>query len=666
MRLEFPHIFFYEASAGSGKTRRLAEHYIGLLLNYSTKDPTPFRFQNVLAITFTNEAADQMRQEILNILKSKALAHNKDSHRASGIVDEIIHKFSDFSIRTIDSFVHSLLVASSLELKLPPDYEIMPHSQASLEYVLDVFLDEIPYNQEIRELFLEFLNHFLIVEGQIQWQPKKILLELLSSFYREENGRAKPFLLIPEELDLKVEENALKKKLDQFLLSLDKFSDINQRFTKSLRPLLDRSGIHFLKGFNNHLNKTLSPGEGIFNKQAETPTAELKQDWDSLKGQYKNYAHEYVWLRYNSYLKIFSQFRQRLEDFKQTKRIVFLDELNKKARHFLTSEGLLPAEIYYKLSSVLYHYLIDEFQDTSLLQWENIQSLIEDALSKGGSLFYVGDKKQAIYRFRGGEVELFDSVKSRFKNQVSKVYNRLLPYNYRSSGAIVKFNNQVFSQRGLSLFLDNFKDLEKESQDRILSVFKDSQQKQAALCSDSGYLRIELLEGKNKEKLEECLNKKLKQTLLELNKRFSNRDILLLVRDNQEAEGLANFLLEEGFSVCASRTVSIRQNYLIRQIIALLKFLHSPIDNLSFANFILGDIFSSATKSQSCLMQSWIEGARLNKDAGVLYTQFRLRFADIWQKFIQDLFNAAGYLPAYDLVESILSSLRLRKIFQTL
>ena len=196
--LSFPHIFVYEASAGSGKTRRLAERYVDFLLRYSSKTPVPFNFRNILAVTFTNEAADQMRQEILKMLKTRALGKGRDSSVAMQIVDEIIQNFSDFAVRTIDSFVHSLLVASSLELKLPPDYEIMPQPQPYLEYVLDNLLEEIIYDRQIAHLFLGFLNHFLIVEGQRHWNPKWILLNLLDRFYQEENGRAKRFLDIPK------------------------------------------------------------------------------------------------------------------------------------------------------------------------------------------------------------------------------------------------------------------------------------------------------------------------------------------------------------------------------------------------------------------------------------------------------------------------------------
>lgn len=677
--LFFPHIFVYEASAGSGKTRRLAERYVDFLLNYSGKTSTPFNFQNILAVTFTNEAADQMRQEILKMLKSRALGKYGDSPVAMQMVNEIIRNFSDFNVRTIDSFVHTLLVASSLELKLPPDYEIMPQATPYLEYVLDGFLEEVIYNQEIAQLFLGFLNHFLIVEGQRHWYPKKALLNLLIRFYREENGRAKLFKEIPGDIDLNQAEGELKKQIEQFLNStlLFRGAGVNQRFIKGLRSLLESSGPVFLKSLNRYINKSILPGEGILNKprpcaqgrgkNTSEPDAHLVQAWRELKSQYDNYARAFVWLRYSIYLKVFSKFRQRLEKFKEGRRIVFLDELNRKARQYLTCEGLLPAEIYYKLSSVFYHYLIDEFQDTSILQWENIQALVEDALSKGGSLFYVGDKKQAIYRFRGGEVELFDLIKTCFKKQVAEIYEEVLPCNYRSRKVIVGFNNSVFSQENLKIFLSNFSRLTREFQDKILSVFKDSQQKQAGKDSEGGYVRLEIIEGDKKQELQEHLNTKLKETILQLRERFNYQDILILVRGNQEAETIADFLLAQGFPVCASRTISIRQNYLIREIIALLKFLNSPIDNLCFANFILGEFFSRATQLSTEALQSWLEDLRTNQNGDkrmpVLYTQFRSAYPLVWQEFLQYLFNAVGFLPVYDLVETILIRFKIEENF---
>jgi len=679
--LSFPHLYILEASAGSGKTRRLAQRYVDFLLYHPERAPVPFDFRNILAITFTNEAADQMRQEILKMLKTRALGKDKSSARAMHIVEEIMQNFSDFAVRTIDSFMHSLLVASSLELKLPPDYEIMPQPRPYLEYVLDNLLEEILYNSEISSLFSRFLNHFLIVEGQRYWNPKKILLDLLDRFYREENSRAKRFLEISGDLDLNQLEEELKERIRQFLSYLIalpspgcafsypnptmycKGGRVNQRFIKGLNSALDNSGSHFLKTLNPHINKSPYPGKGIFNKQANQPDAVFIRHWQELQNQYHNFAHTFVWLRYSFYLKVFSQFRQRLEDFKQEKRIVFLDELNRKARQFLTSEGLLSAEIYYKLSSVLYHYLIDEFQDTSILQWENIQPLVEDALSKGGSLFYVGDKKQAIYRFRGGEVELFDLVKARLKGKVAKIYNEALTLNYRSREVIVEFNNSVFSQENLRNFLFNFPQLTREFQEKILAVFKDSKQKQAGANSRGGYVRLQTIEGNNRQQIQESLNPILKETILNISRGFRYRDILILVRDNLEAELIAGFLLGQGIPVCASRTISIRQNYLILQIISLLKFLNSPIDNLCFATFILSDIFSQATGLNTKILRAWFEDLRLSQQDGFLYTRFRSAFPDIWQEFLQYLFNAVGFLPVYDLVQTILLKFNIERNF---
>jgi ATP-dependent exoDNAse (exonuclease V) beta subunit len=571
------------------------------------------------------------------------------------ITEEIIHNFSDFAVRTIDSFVHSLLVASSLELKLPPDYEILPQPRPYLEYVLDDLLEEVLYNPQIASLFSEFLNHFLLVERYKQWNPKKALLEALSSLYQEENKRAKLFKEIPGDFDLSQAEIELKNRIRQFLSSLNVQEGVNQQFSRAMLSSLSIFGPEFFKRVNRNMHKALMPGEGIFNKQARKPTEALINHWQELKDIYKNYARDFVWLRYNAYLKIFNYFRQRLSDFEKEKRIVFLDELNKKARQFLTNQGLLPAEIYYKLSAVLYHYLIDEFQDTSILQWENIQALVEDALSKGGSLFYVGDKKQAIYHFRGGEVELFDLIKRRFSNQVAKIYDEVLLYNYRSQRVIVEFNNRIFSQENLRNFMRFFPELNSEFQRKILAVFKDSQQGLPQRDCEGGYVRLEAIEGENKQKAQENLNITLNQTIRQLKTRWDYRDIMILVRDNQESEELAEFLLQQGYPVCAPRTISVRNNYLIQEILSLLRFLNSPIDNLAFANFILGDIFIQATGLSGHRLQVWLEELRLGQQEGVLYTKFRLAFPDVWKQFLQYLFNVVGFLPVYDLVATILA-----------
>ena len=678
-KLKFPHIFVYEASAGSGKTRRLSQRYVDFLLSEvkTPQDPSScrpqdqkkppeaafFDFRSLLALTFTNEAADQMRQEILKILKTKALAQDKESLRARQITDDIIRNYSDFSVRTIDSFIHSILIASSLELKLPPDYEIVSSPRPYLEYVLDDLLDQIVRDPQVREMFGAFLEHFLIVEGKKHWTPKTTLLNLLSRFYREENSRAKLFEDISAGLDLSQEELQLKAELGSFLALLQDREKINQRFIKGLSALLNESGPAFIKDLSRYLNRTLEPQGGILNKDAPLAEASLRQKWEGLKKRLGDYAYAFVWTRYSFYLKVYTRFRARLENFKEEKRIVFLEELNKKAKDFLTSEGFLPTEIYYKLAQVLAHYLIDEFQDTNILQWQNLQVLVEDALSKGGSLFYVGDKKQAIYRFRGGEAELFDSVKTRLAKQAAKIYENCLLCNYRSQRAIIDFNNFTFSRENLDKFLSGFTQLTNEHRRRILNVFKDSRQVPAEENKQGGYVRLKILQADNSDQAKESAYGALKEDILELRQRYNWRDILILVRDNQEAEELAGFLLKEQLPVCAGRTVSIRQNYIIRQIIALLRFLNSPIDNLSFANFILGEVFAKASGIEEAELRLWLENRQDSEPARVLYTQFRAAYPHAWEEFLQYLFNAVGFLPVYDMVKTILIKFEVERNF---
>ena len=173
--------------------------------------------------------------------------------------------------------------------------------------------------------------------------------------------------------------------------------------------------------------------------------------WRQVTGEIRGLCLQESRGIFNPYVILFDKLLACFEQLSRRDDILFLEELNHKAALLFEDDLVTVEELYLRLAARFQHYLIDEFQDTSVAQWQNFRVMIEEALANGGSLFYVGDKKQAIFSFRGGETSLFNDLQQQLANFNVRVEN--LEKNYRSCPEIIKFNNKVFSLDNLKAFL---------------------------------------------------------------------------------------------------------------------------------------------------------------------------------------------------------------------
>lgn len=673
-RIPFPYIYIVEASAGSGKTYILAQQYLKLIL-IPESNPPAFP-ANILAITFTNKAAAEMKERILEFLKQIALDYfpaprerevletvlgkGFSSEKASKVLMQILRHYEFFSVQTIDSFIRSLLISSSYTLHLSPSFRIKESYHQQLHKALDALLDRAEKEEELGKIFRAFIIQYLQIDKRSSWFPKKNIAALLSNLFRQSNLQqgnfappsvtSHPFAILSK----------LEKLLEKFISELPP-EEVAKRFLDSLKlfrqRLKDRDNWYdFPAAF---CNNTIPFRKGF------SPSPSLNSLWRRIKKLVKEYVEAVCFGRWDVYLKLFLYLQDELENIKQKNDILFLEELNRKAA-VIFQEGISLPELYLRLATRFYHYLIDEFQDTSLLQWNNLEPLVEEALAVGGSLFYVGDKKQAIYRFRAGQRELFEIVKARFSSR-AKVIEESLHTNYRSQKNIVDFNNSIFSPSHIEYFLHKL-DTRKESRcgylsltasdiKEIVSVFHSSHQESLAVHKE-GYVKIEFVESENKEEEEHLIRKKLEETINNVKRRFSYGSIAVLLRDNAQVHLVTNWLLEAGVPVESDKTLDIRENILIKEIVAFLKFLDSPVDELSFASFISGNIFSAASGLSRQELKEFLFSALYNRESISLYRKFQRRYPQIWQEFIEAFFKRCGFLPLYEFVVSIFSKLK--------
>jgi len=676
--MNFPEVRVLEASAGSGKTYALAKRYIQLLLN----PQADISIRSILAITFTNKATFEMKQRIIELLKRIALDDFKSEGEAQDIysslnVDketakkkayaiingQIIKHYNFFQVQTIDSFVRSIISGSAFKLNLSSNFQIEKDYRPYIQYSLDRLVDKAGSDKAVKEVFRKFMKQYLAVQEKTSWFPKNDIYDTVKSLYCENNKYGMPFArtkiestdIIPKKKAIIKLVNELNKKIN----GPNGAPGANKRFCTSLQNFVDKYKEYFDWEISTYFCRPSAP----FNK-GHAPGKEIEEIWESLHKNFVELSEMEAYSIYNYYLDIFSLV---LKDFKTVSKnddVVFLEELNNQARFLFDENYVSVPEIYFRLASRFRHLLIDEFQDTSRLQWMNFKPMAEEILSNGGSLFYVGDKKQAIYRFRGGDVSLFNEAAERFS--IFNLNKGTLSKNYRSQKAVVEFNNVIFSQENIEGFIQGLLENEKDDIDKfakddirdVLEIFSDSKQEYKK-GNEGGYVRVEQISGNSDETSGAVAARKVVDLIRELkNRPYDYGDLAVLVRKNSEIEAYTSVLLEAKIPVESEKTLNIKENYLIKELVSFLKFLNSPSDNLFFASFLLGDIFLNATGLTRDKIQEFLFNIRLKKKKNeivYLYKIFQDKYPLIWDKFISEFFKNAGLVPVYEFVISLYS-----------
>ncbi|MBU1087651.1 MAG: UvrD-helicase domain-containing protein [Candidatus Omnitrophica bacterium] len=684
----FHEVKIVEASAGSGKTYELSKRYIQLLIN-NNFDQGQAALRSILAITFTLKATREMRERILEQLKKIALdafantkekndlisalriSPEKASQQAFKVLDCIISNYNYFQVKNVDKFINLILSGCASELNLSANFQIKENYSAYVSYALDECIDLACEDANKARVFQDFIRQYIFLENRTSWLPKKGILDIISNMFSQSNiygGKFEKFYMADNDLI------GLKQRIIAILNEIYKRKPegINKRFADTTLANFVTKNKY---GFNlADLDKKSFMSEALPMNKGFAAPQELALLWQEFRQSIVELSEKEALSLFNCYIDIFDDVYKYFRNYTMRDDLVFMEELNKQA-YFLFKEARMSVpELYYRLASRFKHFLIDEFQDTSKLQWKNLFLMVEDALSIGGSLFYVGDRKQAIYRFRGGNVDLFDSIKQDFKH--FNVNDKLvLRKNYRSQKQIIQFNNQVFSQENLRRFMDNHQDSEKEplrqlltkEVNEILSVFRDAQQFDVPHKPD-GYVKVDYIEYQSLEERDELIKQRLIETMDMVQKRFSLKSIAVLCRSNREIELVTGWLSEKKINVESERTLNILNNPLISELIAFLRFLNSPINTIEFSAFILGDIFLQAASLPREEIADFIfQYNRKDKhqevNAGYLYRAFRKKYSLLWQDNIAEFFKSVGFVSLYELLISIIDKFKIFENF---
>ena len=649
----FPQVTVLKASAGSGKTYSLTERFVQFLL--SDKIPKN-HLRNILAITFSNNAAKEMKERILSWLKDiyfgdpdkiedlfEILSLKKEHlpSKAGAAIDEILKNYTEFQVKTIDSFMTSIYKASAIDLGYSPDFEIVMAPENIMAYAFNRFLRRVREGTQEAE-FLERLLDIILrskrEEAAYLWDPSKDFLEETVELYYKLSGIVKDAKITDGEKEIE----SIKKEIRDAAESLNGFIEKSGLQKSGRSSFYDILKMVRNNNFPDLIDKGLiSIPVNKPKKADENPWYEkISGQWDLLGHQIKKYIGLHATTYYTPYLKTYEAFKDILEEVKKREGTIFINDINKKLSDYLDHE-IVP-DVYFRIGEMIYHYLIDEFQDTSPIQWSNLFPLIENSLSQGGSLFAVGDTKQAIYGFRNADYGIMKGLES--KNPFSSAHHNVkeLEINYRSLEGVVDFSKEFFKK----VVANHEKYRDPASRSGLIGY----DQRVKEDHKGSGYVEVIKCEKSDDDPPEK---RKIQDLIKELAQRgYSYSDVAILAYRNENVVNITTWLNEIEVPFISYSSLDIRTRKLTAEIVALLTFLDSPPDDLSFAGFVLGDIFRKALERnrKRFELKELHEFFFRNRKNAPLYKTFQKEFPELWEVYFEELFKSTGYLPLYDLV----------------
>lgn len=600
----------YNASAGSGKTFTLVKEYLKILL---TSDDI-FTFQKILAITFTNKAAAEMKERVLQnlndfsdgndavlvniIVEETAIDRITLKNRSSKILNAILQNYSAFHITTIDSFTFKIVKSFAFDLGLSQNFEVEMDAQELLNEAVDVLISKIGTNKELTDVLIDYSLEK--TDDDKSWDIARDLSEFsrillneddVAHFRKLSNKTLGDFKQLQKKLSSHQQEVLQKMKLlgEEALQVIE---TMNLEFGDFYRSMLPN---HFLalskkpestKFFDQSALKKRIEENQLYAKSKsddiktsiEEILPELIKLYDHSEGLYTTLVRNRLVLKSIIPLAVLNNIHQELTEIKEDNNIRLNAEFNQLISDNIEDQ---PAPfIYERIGQKFMHYFIDEMQDTSVLQWNNLIPLIDNSLSQENtSLLLVGDGKQAIYRWRGGKAEQFIGLGSDQANSnnpffISKSVKEL-EVNYRSFSEIINFNNDFFKHASQFISNASYKDLFLEK-----SHQKENEHK-------GGYVSLSFIE-KQEEKEEDKIKyaKKVHTTIQQLDSEFQLGDVCVLVRKRSEGIAIANYLSEKGIEIVSSETLLLDNSKKVNFITNLLKVIMHPNDKETFLDVL--------------------------------------------------------------------------------
>ena len=614
--MQRPSFSIYDASAGSGKTYALVKEYLKIILVSKKNDA----YRNILAITFTNKAVHEMKSRIVgNLLEFTKDTPNEKATvlmevlsgeiqisvseiqtKSKQIIKHIIHNYAAFDISTIDKFTHKVIRAFAHDLNLPMTFEVTLDTENLLTEAVDAIIAQAGEDDVLTKLLIDFTMQK--TDEDKSWDISREILET-GRLLLNENNREEITHFQDKSITEFIE---IKNKVAEACKVIDKE---NGELAKSLLALIDTKGIDiksFSAGhFPNHLNtisvekfnpnnKTYHEFDDIkINKAAkdkleiEAIIPELLSVLETIYTKFEKREFYNAFLKNITPLSLLNTVSNELAKIQKEQNVLSIAEFNAIIYNEIQNQ---PAPfIYERLGERYQHFFIDEFQDTSEMQWQNLIPLIDNATSseiegEKGTLMIVGDPKQSIYRWRGGKAEQFIELskgKNPFNNPQLELFK--LGTNYRSYSQVIDFNNKLFYYLSTEFTNLDYQDL------------YENHSRQEENSKKGGYVNISFipkLENSSEDedaldKIEQYLQATLKTIEKVKNEGFEYQEIVILTRKRAQGTAVANYLIENNTPIISSETLMIQNSTDVQMIINVLRYLNNSSDIEAKASFLL-------------------------------------------------------------------------------
>ena len=675
----------YKASAGSGKTFALTREYIRMLLTDNNKSDVRKAHSRILAVTFTKKSTAEMKERILkelyilannpdesdyidDFLEDTNISLNKDGiqKKAKLLLLGILQDYNRFSVSTIDGFFQQVIRTFALELGLSTTYDLaLDHQEIIDQAVDDIFQRIREANTEDKDMVTWLIEYGQKnLEQNKNWNPINNIKTFAGELSKErliQQMDAVQDVFANKELIRNYQQTLenlcqlaiqqvceLIQHIKQAIANFDK-DDLN---SNSITIIHKQPEEILKKGLNATLINVLNDKATIYKKTGKTKAA-IKELEDKCNYQliplFKNLQQllespiTYDYITADAILgKLYSlgilqDIETQINNTNQKLGRLPISAINQLIYQII--DGQDAPFIYERIGQYYNHYMIDEFQDTSTLQWQNFKPLIEEAEAKEHDNMIVGDVKQSIYRFRNSDWHLLNQVQHDIHNtEFASGMNK----NWRTARQIIRENEklmQLYCQWMVTQFKNKYPNFDTTPVDEIGHIYSQDEMSQEPKKKYDGYFHLQFFDHKNYE--ESSLDALTQQLQAFQEEKIDLSRVTILTRFSRDAEQIAKHLIQNGFAVQSSEGLRIASHVSVQIIIQLLKL---SVADESTAQIYLRDSVENLEQYATLInkarqlplydhIQALIDGLKLHEREGA--TPYLTAFQDLVFKFTQ-------------------------------
>ena len=673
-----PRLLVYKASAGSGKTFTLAVQYIRQLIE------DPYSYRRILAVTFTNKATTEMKERILSqlygiatslkssdgylkeIMKTSDKSVDEIRKAADTALKNIIHDYSRFRIETIDSFFQSVMRNLARELELGANMTIELNNGDVLSDAVDSMIEKLDRMSPTLYWLLEYIEERIAddkrwnVSSEIKGFGRNIFDEAYIEKGVTLREKLKDTKFIPQY------RKKLQEKRESILDTMKGFSEHFQEILKAngLNPTDLKNGA---RGIGSYFNKIAS---GKLSDDVRNTTVEKclegAENWTTKTSTYKDtiisLANQVLIrilndaentrmtsnkvlnscdmsLRYLNNLQLLMRIDSEVREQNLNHNRFLLSDTN-ALLHSIIREGDA-SFVYEKIGTTIDTVMIDEFQDTSRMQWENFHLLLEESLAQKEGSMIVGDIKQSIYRWRNGDWKILAGLD---KDRSFRLNSKTLDTNWRSEANIIAFNNDIFTS-ACRVLNERYKGDEGEDCTQLLDAYSDVRQKTSKVTKE-GYIKLSFLKNSEEHPYADTTMELLAEEVDSLVKKGVRvNDIAILVRKNKSIPAIADYFDKNTpYRVVSDEAFRLDASLAVCMLIDGLRYISEPTDRIACARL--------AVAYQKEILKKDVDynTVLLNSVEDYLPAEFRLMLPEM------------SLMPLYELLEKLFVIFRMDMI----